>query len=50
MPFAMALDALDASIQPGAVTLLAGYRYFFIHRRMPLFSDIDSRFGDCEVA
>ena len=31
MPFAMALDALDASIQPGAVTLLAGYRYFFIH-------------------
>ena len=31
MTSAMALDALNPSVQPSAVTLLAGYRYSFIH-------------------
>ena len=31
MPFAVALDAFDTGIQPSAVTLLAGDRYFFMH-------------------
>ena len=31
MTSAMALDALNPGVQPSAVALLAGYRYFFIH-------------------
>ena len=31
MPSAVALDAFDTGIQPSAVTLLAGDRYFFSH-------------------